>query len=116
MSAARLLEITLAATDVDAMTRFYASVLDIDLRPVEAAGTTLYEGRLDDFLLRLCPNEVAGARAETNRHQLHLAVPDVARALSRARASGGTMLGEATAASGAVRDPDGNSLVFVASS
>jgi hypothetical protein len=33
-------------------------------------GTTLYEGKLAGVGLLLCPNEIARAKAEQNRHQL----------------------------------------------
>jgi catechol 2,3-dioxygenase-like lactoylglutathione lyase family enzyme len=110
----QLLQMTLAATNVPAMVAFYDAVLDARLQPVTAYGTTLYRGAVAGVGLLLCPNEIAGVAAEQSRHQLRLRVPDLARAMERARASGGSLDGEVMEADGvrqaAVRDPDGNTL------
>ncbi len=84
-------QITLAATNIDAMVRFYAAVFGIELRPVDAYGTTLYRGALDGVSFVLCPNSLAGVQAENSRHQFTYAVADLAAIVARAVAAGGVV-------------------------
>jgi catechol 2,3-dioxygenase-like lactoylglutathione lyase family enzyme len=80
-------------------------------------GTTLYQGQLAGISLLLCPNEIARAQAEQNRHQLRLTVKDIAATMRLALANGATLLNEISDHEGAkiasVRDPDGNSIEFM---
>ena len=65
----------------------------------------LYVGTCGELQLQLCPRELAGIDAEQNRHQLTIAVADVAATIELAKQHGGQAIDES-----AVRDPDGNSI------
>jgi predicted enzyme related to lactoylglutathione lyase len=108
-------QITLAATNIDAMVRFYTAVLGIELRPVDAYGTTLYRGALHGVSFVLCPNSLAGVQAEKSRHQFTYAVADLAATVAGAVAAGGAVdeAAQGNADSATLLDPDGNSIVFV---
>lgn len=112
-----LTHLTLAVTKMPEMKKFYEGVFEISLQPVEMYGARLYQGQLGDLGLLLCPNEIAQARAEQNRHQLRFSVDDIVLLMQRALANGGTLLNETTDQPGgkisAVRDPDGNSIEFM---
>ncbi|HYF62631.1 MAG TPA: VOC family protein [Herpetosiphonaceae bacterium] len=111
-----LAQITLAATNLEAMAAFYNAVFAADLRPVPAHGTTMYRGALHGAVLLLCPNSLAGVDAAQNRHQFAYAVSDLAAILERAAAAGGVLDGEPQRQPGqlsaTVIDPDGNTIVF----
>lgn len=110
-------QITLAADNLPAMVQFYRTLFALDLQPVAAYGTTLYRGNLDNVTFVLCPNSLAGVEANQSRHQFSYSVSDLAAITERAIAAGGTVQ-EQTAASdrpatSIIRDPDGNSIVFL---
>ena len=109
--------VTLAATDLPAMTRFYNDVFQAGLQPAVVGGVTMQLGTLAGFELLLCPNNVAKVDAALNRHMFRIVVDDVAGALERVRRSGGTVDGPATVVESrqlaAVRDPDGNTIELV---
>lgn len=111
-----LVRVTLATTNTESMVRFYNEVFDATLQPVPAFGTTLYRGSLAGTELQICSNEIAGVDARQNRHQFHYVVVDIEAIRKRVLASGGTLdnPGETEPTSLTVRDPDGNSIVFVA--
>jgi catechol 2,3-dioxygenase-like lactoylglutathione lyase family enzyme len=112
-----LVHITLATTNMPAMKKFYDAVFGASLQAQEMFGTTLYQGTLGGISLLLCPNEIARAKAEQNRHQLRFTVKDIAATMRLALASGATLLNEISDHDGAkiasVRDPDGNSIEFL---
>jgi predicted enzyme related to lactoylglutathione lyase len=110
-------QITLATTRTEAMVRFYATMFDTPFHPVEVAGTTLYRGTIQTVVFLLCPNNLAGVRAERSRHQLTYTVTDLAATIERVVAGGGTVdeaaHWHAMATSVTVRDPDDNSILFL---
>jgi predicted enzyme related to lactoylglutathione lyase len=112
-----LVHITLAVTNMPAMKKFYDAVFGASLQALPMYGTTLYQGKLGGISLLLCPNEIARAKAEQNRHQLRFTVKDVAETMRLALANGATLLNEISDHDGAkiasVRDPDGNSIEFM---
>ncbi len=112
-----LVHITLAVTNMPAMKKFYDTVFGASLQALPMYGTTLYQGKLGGISLLLCPNEIARAKAEQNRHQLRFTVNDIAATMRSALANGATLLNEISDHEGAkiasVRDPDGNSIEFV---
>ena len=55
-----LTQITLAATNLEAMAAFYNATFAADLRPIAAHDTTLYRGALHNVVFLLCPNSLAG--------------------------------------------------------
>jgi predicted enzyme related to lactoylglutathione lyase len=114
----QLENITLAVDDVEAMVRFYDAVFGCDLQPYQPFGDVRgYRGTLAGIELVMVPNSIAQVDARQNRQQLQFAVDDVEATVDRAVGSGGTPLDEAEIRrgrmSGAVYDPDGNSIVFV---
>src|SRR5574341_972901 len=112
-----LVHITLATTNMPAMKKFYDTVFNANLQAQAMFGTTLYQGKLGGISLLLCPNEIARAKAEQNRHQLRFTVKDIAATMRLALGNGATLLNEiseqADGKIAAVRDPDGNSIEFV---
>lgn len=116
----QLENITLAADDIEEMVRFYDAVFHCNLMPYQPFGDVQgYKGTLAGIEFVLVPNRIAQVEARQNRQQLQFAVDDVEAIIDRAIASGGSPLDEAEVRrgrmSGAVFDPDGNSIVFVES-
>ncbi len=114
----QLENITLAAEDIEEMVRFYDAVFYCNLMPYQPFGDVNgYRGTLAGIEFVLVPNQIAQVDARQNRQQLQFAVDDVEAMIDRAIASGGNPLDEAEVRrgrmSGAVFDPDGNSIVFV---
>ena len=116
-AAVAITRVTLGATNVPAMTRFYNEVFAAGLRPSPVGGVTMQLGTLAGLELLLCPNEVAKVDAALNRHMLRIVVGDVADVVERVRRSGGTVDGPPAIVEGrrlaAVRDPDGNTIELV---
>jgi predicted enzyme related to lactoylglutathione lyase len=112
-----LVHVTLAVTNMPAMKKFYDTVFGASLQALPMYETTLYQGKLGGISLLLCPNEIARAKAEQNRHQLRFTVKDIAATMRSALANGAILLNEISDHDGAkiasVRDPDGNSIEFV---
>lgn len=109
--------VTLAATNVPAMTHFYNEVFAAGLRPSPVGGVTMQLGRLAGLELLLCPNDIAKVDAALNRHMFRIVVDDVTSVVDRVRRSGGTVDGPPALSEGrrlaAVRDPDGNTIELV---
>jgi predicted enzyme related to lactoylglutathione lyase len=110
-------QITLATTRTPEMVQFYTTVFALDLQPVSAYGTILYQGMLHNTTFVLCPNTLAEVQADQSRHQFTYTVSDLATIVKRTIAAGG-MVQEQTSASDrsattTIRDPDGNSIVFI---
>ena len=105
-----LVELSLAATDVQAMVRFYDTLFDAGLQPSEAFGTTFHRGALHGVAFVLAPNDLAGVEARQNRHQFVYAVTDLSAFLARVTEAGGTVR-DSTGTVATVLDPDGNTLV-----
>ncbi|MGH7495035.1 MAG: VOC family protein [bacterium] len=112
-----LICITLATTRLPEMTAFYDKVFDAHMHAKPMLGTTLYTGNIAGIRLLLCPNEIAGVKAEQNRHQLKFKVTDLDALLRQVNAAGGAPVGEIVASAQgktvAVRDPDGNTIEFI---
>lgn len=110
-------QITLATTHTPEMLRFYSTVFALNLQPVSAHGTTLYKGMLHNATFVLCPNTLAEVQADQSRHQFTYTVSDLAALIKRTIAAGGRIQQEIPAsdrpATTIVRDPDGNSIVFI---
>ena len=104
-------QLTLAATNVEAMTAFYDAVFACGLEPVSAYGSTLYRGQLHGVPLLLCPNSIAGVEAAQNRHQFAYDVDDIETVKAVALGAGATLVCEDDS-SVTVADPDGNTIVF----
>lgn len=115
MHATRL---TFAVNDVPAMVLFMNEVFGCGLRPLDAdAPSSFHLGSFCDHELLLCPNDIAGVRAEQNRQQWRLAVHELDQTIDAVRDAGGTVVAdEGTGDSRVVgiRDPDGNTYELVA--
>ena len=115
-----LTKITIAPVNVDEMVQFYDAVFDTQLKPFEAMGTTLYNGRLAGIPLLFCPNEILGIKAEKNRQQLSFSTNDFDGVVQKALANGGAMLGEVQEGpqgkACGITDPDGNSIELIENS
>ena len=113
----RITNLTIAATNVDAMVAFYNAVLYTNFQPMELfPGTTAYRGILAGIPVLMCPNSVAQVDAKQNRQQFDFMVDDVRTTLASALVHGGRALQSAEEHNGmviaSVYDPDGNSMVF----
>jgi predicted enzyme related to lactoylglutathione lyase len=104
--------VTIAVTDMPLMVAFYDAVFEAKLQPLDAYSMTLYQGKLADLDLLLCPNEIASVEAKQNRQQLRVAVASLAEVEARVKDAGGHIINQQDMAFG-VRDPDGNTLEFV---
>lgn len=109
--------ITIAVSNVEAMVAFYRTVFKCKLKEKNLFGTTLYTGQLGEINIVLCPNEIAGVKAEQNRQQFDFLITDLDKLIVDAKSSGGSILGEINATDTSktvtVIDPDGNTIVFV---
>ena len=114
-SSVQLTQITLAATRIPEMVKFYDTLFGTELQAIAAYGTTLYHGRLAGIPLVICPNEIAGVKAEQSRHQLTLRVADLLGLLQIVEIAGGGIHSSAAEAiiSAILRDPDGNTIEVV---
>lgn len=107
---------TVAVVRMSEMVDFYQSVFKAEFQPVDAHGAMMFRGRVAGLDLLLCPQEVAGVRAEQGRFQLKFQVHDIHRTIDLALTNGGSLLNAPVDNDGtkaaAVRDPDGNSIEF----
>lgn len=112
-----LVHLTLATTNMPTMKKFSDALFNANLQTQAMFGTTLYQGKLGGISLLLCPNKIAPAKAEQNRHQLRFTVKDIAAPMRLALGNDATRLNEIAQQDGvklaAVCDPDGNSIEFV---
>ena len=115
---ARIVGLTIAVTQGDAMADFYSRVFGASFSKRLVGSFELYQGTLGQMNILLCPRELAGIEADQNRHQLTFAIDDVAKTYAVALSAGGSSIeppntgpdGRTTAS---VRDPDGNSIELV---
>ena len=107
---------TVAVNNMDAMVNFYSKVFNIEFSSNEMYGATLYSGEWGGMKVLFCPAEIAQIDVNRNRHQFDVIVGDLNQTLQIALSEEGKMLGEVQQndemKSGAVFDPDGNSIVF----
>lgn len=109
-------QITLAAIRVNAMVKFYNTVLHANLQLVDAE-LDLYEGVLVNIPLLICTNMIAKVQADQARHQFHFGVPDLAAAIEHGIAAGGKIHEDIEFNEGiksvVLLDPDGNTLELI---
>ena len=110
--------VALAANNIDEMVVFYNAVLDTQLKQYEPFPNFIsFKGKLGKLDFVVVSNEIAQVQAAQNRQQFQFIVDDVAETIETALANGGSLIDEAAERggriSGAVYDPDGNSMVFV---
>jgi predicted enzyme related to lactoylglutathione lyase len=110
----QLERMTIAASDVDAMLKFYNAVFDAGFEPM--FNSPLYMGLIGGVEAILCPNTIAQVDAKQSRIQLRLRVDDIDEIIEKAKANGGTVFQDSAnenARIGALRDPDGSSIEII---
>ena len=115
----KISQITIAVTNMDAMVKFYENVFGLKLQSFDAYGSTLYSGKMGDFVLMLCPKEVAGVTAEQTRHQFDYVIADADAVVKAVKEWGGELMNDVQVSESSkiasIRDPDGNTMVFIQS-
>ena len=108
----QLTNMTLATTRTEEMVRFYDTLFDTQFQAKEIQGATFYNGTLAGVPVLICPNEIAGVKAEQSRHQLTLRVADLMSLLGQVESVGGRIETPMTESmtEAILRDPDGNTI------
>ena len=114
----QMIGLTIAATNMDHMVKFYNAVFTARLEPTVHIGEEqFYAGRLGDMKLTFCPNTIAGVVAEQNRQQFRFQVADIAAVMANGVANHGGEINPVEEYKGAkvasLADPDGNTIEFV---
>ena len=113
----KIVKVTIAITKVNEMVKFYKNVFNINFKESPVYGTTLYSGKFGDLNILLCPNEIAGVKAEQNRQQFDIVVPDIEKIIQAAKNAGGSIKGKINVTEKqktvTIVDPDGNTIVFI---
>jgi len=111
----QITKMTLASTHTAEMVRFYNTLFATQLQAKEIQGTTFYNGTLGGIPILICPNEIAGVKAEQSRHQLAFQVKDLKSLLVRVEAVGGLIETPITESmtEAVLRDPDGNTIEVI---
>jgi predicted enzyme related to lactoylglutathione lyase len=86
--------ITIAIENIVQMVKFYETVFNCKFSKIDLYGTTLFSGNLVGTKILLCPNEIAGVKAEKNRHQFDFKVANINEVILLAKAAGGEILNE----------------------
>ncbi len=116
--AIRLIGLTIATKEMRQMVQFYNAVFDADLQiTAQISNQPFYSGKLAGIDLMLCPNSIAGIRAEQNRQQFRFIVRDIEAVIQRGLANHGSEINPIDDYAGAkvasLADPDGNTIEFV---
>jgi predicted enzyme related to lactoylglutathione lyase len=113
----KIAKITLAVTNTEKMVAFYGNVYKCEFREIRLNGTKLYSGELAGLKILLCPNTLAGVKAEQSRHQFEYIVNDLDQVVRAALAAGGSLQGKVDITPqhkiATILDPDGNTTVFI---
>lgn len=113
-----LVGLTIAASNMDQMVRFYNAVFDARLKATVHIGEEqFYAGALCGMKLTFCPNTIAGVIAEQNRQQFRFQVADIAAVMTKGVANHGYEINPIEEYKGAkvasLADLDGNTIEFV---
>lgn len=112
----KLLKITVACTNISAMTDFYSKVFNVKFEEHDF-GFKMYSTKIGDISFLFCPNDIAGVVAEQNRHQFDYIVDDIEKLIERGLASGGSIHSELLKVENestvTLFDPDGNTMNFI---
>jgi predicted enzyme related to lactoylglutathione lyase len=116
MGAFKLLKITVACSNISAMTEFYSSVFNVKFQGHDF-GFKVYSAKICDIYFLFCPNDVAGVKAEQNRHQFDYITDEIEKVIERALSTGGAihseLLKEGNESTVTLLDPDGNTINFI---
>ena len=103
---------TLAVTDMDKMKTFYSNVFNVNFEAKELGGEVLYEGKLGQLDILLCPAALAKNTAKQNRHQFDIWVTALDDILENTRAYGGHIMAHDHPQAASIKDPDGNDITL----
>lgn len=107
--------IIFAVNDIEKMVQFYNTALDANL--MQIGDTPFYIGKLADIELLMCPGNIAGVRAEQNRHQFRILVQNIEQIMTAVQNAGGEQINDIQTENDArlcsIRDPEGNTMEFV---
>ncbi len=114
----QMVGLTIAATNMKEMVRFYNAVFSAGLKPtVHIGAEQFYAGELGGMKLTFCPNSIAGVIAEQNRQQFRFQVADIKAVMAQGLANHGSEINPIEEYKGAkvasLADPDGNTVEFV---
>ncbi|HVZ38727.1 MAG TPA: VOC family protein [Candidatus Kapabacteria bacterium] len=116
-NAFQLMQIDIAATNTEAMVRFYEAVYGTTFNSFDIGpDMKIYSGTVAGMKIVMAPNEIAGVVAEQSRYQFELAVDGFDGVLDRVKSAGGSIR-EIEGGNGAPRvatvlDPDNNTTVL----
>jgi predicted enzyme related to lactoylglutathione lyase len=109
-------KITIAVEDISKMKDFYGKTFQIVFTDAIGSGATLATAKIGALEVLLCPKKLAGITATQNTVQLEFSITDLDATYLAAMKNGGSSITKPQLVSGirtaAVRDPDGNSIVF----
>jgi len=116
MASFKLLKITVACTDIDAMANFYSKVFNVKFDEHDL-GFIMYSTKIGDISFLFCPNDVAGVVAEQNRHQFDYITDNIQEIIDNALNAGGSIHSELLKtdkeSTVTLFDPDGNTMNFI---
>lgn len=112
----KIVGMTIAITNMDAMLAFYTAVFDLEFTPLDMYGSKLFSTTWGGLKLLFCPAHIAQNTASQNRHQFDLIVPDLEEIIRRSTLHGGVVMGaineDLASKSVGIYDPDMNSIAF----
>jgi len=116
MALYKLLKITIACNDIDAMTAYYSKVFNVKFEEHDF-GFKMYSTKIDGLDFLFCPNDIAGVDAKQNRHQFDYITDNIKDVIDNALSTGGSIHSEllttATESTVTLFDPDGNTMNFI---
>lgn len=116
MASFKLLKVTVACTNISAMTEFYSKVFNAKFEEHDF-GFKMYSTKIGDISFLFCPNNIAEVKAEQNRHQFDYITDNINEIIENALSSGGSLHSELlkteTESTVTLFDPDGNTMNFI---
>ncbi|MBS1912805.1 MAG: hypothetical protein JST22_12525 [Bacteroidetes bacterium] len=116
-NAFQLMQIDIAATNIEAMVRFYEAVFGTTFNSFDiGSDMKIYSGAVAGMKIVMAPNEIAGVVAEQSRYQFELVVDEFDSVMDRVKSSGGSIReiegGNGSPRIATVLDPDNNTTVL----
>ena len=107
--------LTIAVNNMEAMVKFYNSIFRSDLRPIDIGdGLKMYKGSFLGLSILLCPNSLAGVKAEQNRQQFKITVDNIESFFTKVESIGDYIKDKPNSFNGikacVLIDPDGNTI------
>lgn len=111
-----IFQVTLAAFNIDQMRTFYEHVFNLKFESIQENGIKLEKALWNNIDLYLCPAEIANIRANENRHQFHVRIHDIQKAISAVIENEGKVMSDIYEIENTkmahIKDPDNNSIVL----